>query len=237
MTGASSWFILVITTRETTLRLPQKSKFILVMVSDFRIAITKHQESAILVPDNCTPLGSLSAAYSKLGIIRNLSSRWEELLKSWGKATTIGIWLWQKLPTMDKEGGNTFVWIVWTEAAANSTTNSWNTSSLSANTVRASLYFFLLVWQISPTAPLPKNTALSAMRSLLRCLIIPSKECRKILEVAILMDLRKLLDPSWRDEKDSRYKGALVENLGKSRIIVWTTLEYNVVNSIVSTWM
>ncbi|TGO50051.1 hypothetical protein BCON_0193g00120 [Botryotinia convoluta] len=63
------------------------------------------------------------------------------------------------------------------------------------------------------------------------------EKCGKILEVAFLKDLRKLLDPSWGDEKDSGYKGATIENLRKRGVIVWTTVEYDVVNSIVSAWM
>ncbi|TGO30529.1 hypothetical protein BPAE_0005g01250 [Botrytis paeoniae] len=63
------------------------------------------------------------------------------------------------------------------------------------------------------------------------------EKCGKILEVKFLKDLRKLLDPNWGDEKDARYKGAAIEDLRKSGVIVWTTVEYDVMNSIVSAWM
>ncbi|TGO17142.1 hypothetical protein BTUL_0020g00270 [Botrytis tulipae] len=60
---------------------------------------------------------------------------------------------------------------------------------------------------------------------------------RKILAIMFLKDLRKVLDPSWGDEKDARYKGATIEDLRKKGVIVWTTVEYDVVNSVVSAWM
>ncbi|KAF7880948.1 uncharacterized protein EAF02_006839 [Botrytis sinoallii] len=54
-------------------------------------SIAKYQESANLVPDNCTPLGDLSAAYFEVGEYPMYRQAREELFKSWGKARTMRI--------------------------------------------------------------------------------------------------------------------------------------------------
>ncbi|TGO42421.1 hypothetical protein BHYA_0008g00100 [Botrytis hyacinthi] len=62
-------------------------------------------------------------------------------------------------------------------------------------------------------------------------------KCGKILEVAFLKGSRKLHGSSWEYKKDSRYKDATKENLRKMGVKFWTTVEYDVVNSIAGAWM
>ncbi|KAF7879570.1 hypothetical protein EAF04_000765 [Stromatinia cepivora] len=63
------------------------------------------------------------------------------------------------------------------------------------------------------------------------------ERCGKGLEVIFLVNLRHLLDPSWEVEKGGEDTDAKIKDLRENGLVVWTTIEYDVENSIVSAWM
>lgn len=63
------------------------------------------------------------------------------------------------------------------------------------------------------------------------------KACADGEGLAALGDMRSVLDSCWGDEKDGTYRIPSVVDLRENGLIVWSTIEYDVVNSIASAWM
>ncbi|KAF7947548.1 hypothetical protein EAE96_008634 [Botrytis aclada] len=54
---------------------------------------------------------------------------------------------------------------------------------------------------------------------------------------SFINDIRPLLDPTWGDEMDSRFKGSKFDTFREKGLIVWSTMEWDVKAKEASAWM
>ncbi|KAA8567589.1 hypothetical protein EYC84_008064 [Monilinia fructicola] len=59
-------------------------------------------------------------------------------------------------------------------------------------------------------------------------------QCGDFVEDNFFANLRGLLDPSWGDEHCDAYKGTKVETLREKGLVIWTTIGYDVIESVAS---
>ena len=74
------------------------------------------------------------------------------------------------------------------------------------------------------------------------CLALVFMNCEvaslgKVGSEAFGMNLRPVLDPSWGDEVEAKWKGAGFESLREQGLVMWSTFTFNVEKKIASAWM